>query len=1212
MKNKSLFIALVFLSLFLTAGNLTVRSIDIEREVLRSDCDLIDNMPVRHYFFNVPADGECRINIDVLSAKHLKNDDYGYGQTLYKAEYQFAGFQRILHLELYPVNSVYGSRQWIERVKISIDFESSMIEYPASELTSFTENSNYQSRKIFEDSVSAFTENYLKIEVDSTGIYRIDRDMLADAGMNPDLIDPGRMALFTPDTMYNYDSPDLFLYSDPVRVSFRFFGNGDNVFDKDEYILFFGENTNRDNANHYRQYDIFNNPYTDNNVYFLAFNRSDSKRAYPLRTGLSSSDSSLLYDCTLNYDSLNPLMAGYGWVWKAFLMTPDSQDTEIIEEISITEPSDSSGILLFKMAFESRVHYTMDVYFNDELIETIEHDVYGSAPWSEFSVDVGNVRRNNTVKIIVRNIDTQWRKFYLREIRLSVNADLNRLTGDVVSREIPSDIMSLNPVRDVYVYLRGSNDYLGIARKSEQTNIQTGDSRLMHAGIETMKPRTMQYISTGRIYSREGCDIIVITGNGMRESAAMYKKLKEDRGLSVNIFEVNEIYNAFSFGLQYPPAIKSFIRFALLNWDKKPRYVFFLGSASYDYKNRVNPYDNHNVVPVFQEGLVIREMPLLTKEASNVSDRWFCNVIGDDNILDIMPGRITALDSEEARFALMKIVDYEKNSDLADRNRVIIMADDEYSSRSSNIYNEDDFMQWAEMLYNILARTYHCDKIFLSDYIGDKQTYEEHWPTDPGEKRQVTDVINSKLNDGADFFVFYGHGANYTLAHEHVLMIPEDKDALTNRNKYPVSLMGTCNVGQFDMDGEALAPYFQKVPGGGFSASLAASRATGYNENTEIIQNRFFRDLLDAGYETLGEFYNSIYNNYSYTQSSYMLFGDPAMNIGERRRDIEIIANDTLRAGSNEQIKIVTDGLKGNINVTVYQPEYIDSHDYTHTEPYQYIKYVKTDGIIYTGIFDAGNDTLILDVPMPLLFDERKYNGKIEITAVSNSDSLYYLGMARNGFALSSGDTASYQDSSLLNVYCNNIPVEDSILLPGNYKVKAELMDKRGIYSGNIDEYKPLVEINGEEIVAGAVHFSGGTYTITCDYNSNSSSDTVRIVLHNNDLKIREKTVLVKHISQIRSIENITLYPNPSAGISNISFLSSGAGVIRYSVADRRGSVLRRGSFFFEEGFNTFRVNLDESIYGALKPGVYTVKMEFENFGRKNRIVQYKKLIKAE
>ncbi|MDY6786564.1 MAG: C25 family cysteine peptidase, partial [candidate division WOR-3 bacterium] len=671
MKNKSLFIALIFLSLFLTADKFTVRSIDIEREVLRRECDLIDDIPVRHYYFNVPAEGDCSINLDVLSSRHLKKDDYSYGQTLYRAEYQYAGFQRILHLEIYPVNSVYGSRQWIDRIGISIDFESPMIKYPGQELTSFTQNNNYQSKQVLEDTAGVFRENYLRIEIDSTGIYRVDRDMLADAGMNPELIDPGRMALFTPDTMYNYDSPDLFLYSDPVPVSFRFFGNGDNVFDEDEYLMFFGENANRDNANHYRQYDIFNNPYTDNNVYFLAFNRSDPKRAFPLQTGLSASDSSLLCDFTLNYDSLNPLFAGYGWVWEAFLMTPDSQDTEIIKHIQVAEPSDPSGVLSLKMSFESRVHYTIDVYLNDVLIETIEHDVYGSEPWSEFSMDVSNIRSNNTVKIIVRNIDAQWRKFYLREIRLSSYADLNRLSGNITSRNIPSETISLNPERDVYVHLRGSTDYIGIARQSEQTNIRTGDSHLIHAGTETLKPRSMQYISTESMYSETGADIIVITGNGMRQSAAIYKTLKQDGGLSVKIYEVNEIYNAFSFSLQYPPAIKSFIRFALLNWKEKPRYVFFVGSASYDYKNRVNTYENHNVVPVFQEGLVIREMGLLTKEASNVSDRWFCNVIGDDNILDIMPGRITALNSEEARFALMKIVDYEKNGDIADRNRVI-------------------------------------------------------------------------------------------------------------------------------------------------------------------------------------------------------------------------------------------------------------------------------------------------------------------------------------------------------------------------------------------------------------------------------------------------------------------------------------------------------------------------------------------------------------
>ncbi len=61
-----------------------------------------------------------------------------------------------------------------------------------------------------------------------------------------------------------------------------------------------------------------------------------------------------------------------------------------------------------------------------------------------------------------------------------------------------------------------------------------------------------------------------------------------ERGLSVEIVDVEDIYEDFNYGIQNPESIRDFISWAYHEWQSPaPRFVLLAGDASWDYKNPI-------------------------------------------------------------------------------------------------------------------------------------------------------------------------------------------------------------------------------------------------------------------------------------------------------------------------------------------------------------------------------------------------------------------------------------------------------------------------------------------------------------------------------------------------------------------------------------------------------------------------------------------------
>ena len=79
------------------------------------------------------------------------------------------------------------------------------------------------------------------------------------------------------------------------------------------------------------------------------------------------------------------------------------------------------------------------------------------------------------------------------------------------------------------------------------------------------------------------------------------------------MINVTDIYDQFNYGFFSPEPIREFLHSAFLNWGfPKPKYVFLLGDATYDYYGNKTKYfsapEQLNYVPSF---------------GHPVSDSWF-------------------------------------------------------------------------------------------------------------------------------------------------------------------------------------------------------------------------------------------------------------------------------------------------------------------------------------------------------------------------------------------------------------------------------------------------------------------------------------------------------------------------------------------------------------------------------------------------------------
>jgi hypothetical protein len=350
---------------------------------------------------------------------------------------------------------------------------------------------------------------------------------------------------------------------------------------------------------------------------------------------------------------------------------------------------------------------------------------------------------------------------------------------------------------------------------------------------------------------------------------------REAQGLRVKAVAVADIYDAFSYGIVSPQAIKDFIAYACENWQAPaPRYVLLVGDASYDVK------DNWGSGSVTYVPSYLTFTQYLGETAS---DQWFVQISGQDALPDLSIGRLPANSAAEASAMVAKIIAYEDAPNSKSWEKAVLLVADNQTEAFESVFEtiNEDAAAMIPAAMDVPSRFY------LQEYQQELLAVED----------LTGDLINS-LNTGALVLNYSGHAGYSTLAAERIwdnrgFAEREDCELLTNQDKYPLVISMSCMAGYFvypepwsaqrSTNYHSIAEGFIRPADHG---AVAAIMPTGMSTtggqhifNNAIFEQIFTSDQRIIGDALLGARLTLLANTdaaYQQISDTFLLFGDPA------------------------------------------------------------------------------------------------------------------------------------------------------------------------------------------------------------------------------------------------------------------------------------------------------------------------------------------------
>ncbi|MCX6349158.1 MAG: C25 family cysteine peptidase, partial [Candidatus Aureabacteria bacterium] len=216
-------------------------------------------------------------------------------------------------------------------------------------------------------------------------------------------------------------------------------------------------------------------------------------------------------------------------------------------------------------------------------------------------------------------------------------------------------------------------------------------SALPHPALEQDQPSSLDDRS-------HRIDYIAITHPLFAAAVQPLIDFRAARGLAVEPFLIQDVYDTFSFGNLDPAAIRRFLKYAYNRWrPPAPYYALLVGTGHYDYLNYLNTGRPNYLPPhLFSSSFM-----------ETASDNWFACVAGDDIVPDYAIGRLCVRSAAETSAFVQKIIDYENGTSGLPWQGQIQMVADNPDSGGDFPYDSD------VLIASSIPDPYAADKAYL-------------------------------------------------------------------------------------------------------------------------------------------------------------------------------------------------------------------------------------------------------------------------------------------------------------------------------------------------------------------------------------------------------------------------------------------------------------------------------------------------------------------
>lgn len=779
---------------------------------------------------------------------------------------------------------------------------------------------------------------WLKIGVVESGIYKIDRAFLQQAGIGVASIDPRKLAMYgNGGGGMLPQRNDVPRKEDLEENAVIVVGEEDGNFDATDYLLFYGNTP--DEYSYQAACDCFRyekNLYSDTTYYFLRVDGANGKRIVNRESEEGQGTPIEAFDHLYAYGRDEFKIGKSGRYWYSDMFSSSANSSVEFASGEGDYLAGTEVMLVSSVVAQSYGLSSFDVQINGFPVISQELPAIG-----EDDYDPLGTMRIDTAKVLAANIPNtgqilvsySFNRFlgktsigYLDYFFLQGKKELVYRPSGLLFRNkatlsmplVTYSILAANNMEQIWDITDRSNPVSqSFARVGEAAAFSyqpEGLHEFISFQLSSAKtPASHQLIANQNLRNGAVPELVVVTHNKFVDEANRLAAFRRSNdGLDVRVVTIDQVYNEFSSGMQDISAIRDYMRYLHQTAPAKLKYLLLFGDCSYDYKKRIQ---DQNYVPVYQS----RES--LDQIYSYSSDDYFAFLDADegewveetpgDHIADIGVGRLPVNSLGQATQVVDKLIGYSTDASAvgAWRSDIYFVADD----GDFNIHLRD-----ADRLASFVDTTYtqfNIQKIYLDAY---KQELIQSVQRSPDTYR----AIKQAVENGAFIINYTGHGNASVLMDERVV-VKDSLVKLTNGNRLPLFVTATCEFGRYDDPTvESGSENLLLNPQGGAIALLTTTRPVFSNTNY-IVNQAFFNSIfkkIEGEYPRLGDVIRETKNNSlrGPVNRNFALLGDPSMRLNYPAFDLQIThlngvlidgVPDTVSAMNKVTVEgIVTDG----------------------------------------------------------------------------------------------------------------------------------------------------------------------------------------------------------------------------------------------------------------------------------------------------------------
>ncbi|HDQ99808.1 MAG TPA: hypothetical protein ENN51_05950, partial [candidate division WOR-3 bacterium] len=706
------------------------------------------------------------------------------------------------------------------------------------------------------------------------------------------------------------------------------------------------------------------------------------------------------------------------------------------------------------------------------------------------------------------------------------------------------------------------------------------------------EPVSVERREPGRLRARpQAADYYVVSPDEFYPAARLFARYRDGNiaglpGARAEAARLSDIYDDYAFGVEEPGAIKKLLTL------RRPSYTLLAGDATYDYRNCLGG-EYPPMVPSYQVGFGVD--PEVYDQSSRSHDVWYADFSGDGRP-EMILGRITARNAVELRQALDKVRTYETQEPGLWTRRFLLLADDEYEGspdRPDQIGFRHIGMGCEPLA--VLAR----------DLLDPVKVYLTEYPlTGINDKAGARAELLARLDEGALFWAFFGHGAGFQLTHERVLHI-DGIGRVGGGSRNPIAFFGSCGVGRYDDTRfESVAEELVRMPEGGCIATIGASKATVSGPN-ETFAARLFGGMLDHPGEPLGPAFFAAWWWYTI----YNLFGDPAARPRIPAPGLPVaVRPDTLYPGAVNAVGDSAPFADGLVGVSVRE---LDWYRYYRSDVgatnYLLPGYRLFSGLgaVRDGRFAAEFRVPTLDYPDTVVVNDGWYARIPGSAAVGLLAWDGGFGYTSGRVDLPLGPAREGEDSRppTLRLFAGDIELApaETTEVPTEFVLRGELEDESGILLAPVPDYGLSLVRGGQVqdriLLHDRFHYDLGSATrgaFSLPWRATQEREALTFFASDNYLN---RLVVTCHIRSALNeplrIDSALVWPNPVADDARFTFVLTRPAFVGVKVFTISGRLVRHlPPVACGFGYNQLHWDGRDAHGNRLANGVYLYKLD--------------------